>query len=86
MINHGNCHCGSYRFELEVSDGIERRTECSCIACKKQGYIWLATASNAFKVVRDDGKLAKYSSPTLTHEVSGRFLLMLNSILGRVRG
>lgn len=65
----GNCHCGDYRFELTVPP-ITTATACTCLACKKGGYLWLAPPANSFREVRNAGKLIEFESPALVHKVS----------------
>ena len=65
----GNCHCGSYRFELRLSD-LRALTTCDCDLCKKQGYLWTVPPIGAFSITRDDGKMVDYKTNTLNHRVS----------------
>lgn len=61
---HGNCHCGRYRFELNVPE-IKEAIACTCSLCTKKGYLWLIPPPDAFKVIRDDGQLTEYRSSTV---------------------
>lgn len=70
MVYHGNCHCGGYRFELQVRDQTKLGVRCDCILCKKQGYIWFIVEECSLKIVRDDGNLIQYRSSAFKHEVN----------------
>lgn len=69
LIHHGNCHCGSYRFELRLPE-IKDVATCDCDLCKKQGYLWIVPPEDSFSVVRDEGKLVEYNSSALSHKAS----------------
>lgn len=69
ILYHGNCHCGSYRFDLHLQDPIGT-IKCDCLLCKKQGYLWQSLDGTPIAVTRDDGHLVQYSSPDLTYEVN----------------
>lgn len=66
----GNCHCGAYRFELSADNEIKRVANCSCMLCKKQGYIWSIVEGDVLEIVRNDGKLVEYRSSESWHEAS----------------
>jgi len=36
IVSQGNCHCGSCRFELHLTEPIEA-VKCDCLLCRKQG-------------------------------------------------
>jgi hypothetical protein len=67
VVYNGNCHCGSYRFELPLFE-LKGVTKCNCDLCKKQGYLWLIPPT--MKVVHDDGNLVDYHSSALKHKAS----------------
>ncbi|KAI1161504.1 Mss4-like protein [Nemania serpens] len=63
-LYHGNCHCGRYRFQVFVPN-IQSAISCTCRLCKKKAYLWLIPGEKDFTVVRDEGNLTIYESPTL---------------------
>lgn len=69
QVYRGNCHCGDYRFELTVPP-ITTATACTCLACKKGGYLWLVPPADTFREVRNAGELIEFESPALVHKVS----------------
>ena len=69
VLYNGNCHCGKYRFELEVPE-ITSGVECSCRQCTKKGYRWMPVTEQNFKVVRDEGSLVEFDSGVLKDKVN----------------
>ncbi|KAH6887496.1 glutathione-dependent formaldehyde-activating enzyme [Thelonectria olida] len=48
----GNCHCGSFVYEMAIPE-IKSVTECNCSICTKKGYLWLFPGSaDTLKVVK----------------------------------
>jgi hypothetical protein len=68
---HGNCHCGAYRFHLDLPE-LESGLTCNCSICEKKGYVWAFTKEPDVVVDRDDGKLVEYgfNEHKLVHKVS----------------
>lgn len=70
---HGNCHCGAYRFELDV-DGevlktaVENGSTAGAGPGMKLGALWLPVQDGIFRVSKDDGKLASYKAPALEYK------------------
>ncbi|KAK4211276.1 hypothetical protein QBC37DRAFT_427304 [Rhypophila decipiens] len=58
----GNCHCGSYIFEVTVPE-LKSVTVCDCSICTKKNYmyLWMNPENDTFKVIKDDGLLTEYS-------------------------
>jgi len=69
----GNCHCGRFRFELELplpdmkNLGDLGITVCECSLCAKLGFLWLHLDSNTtetntdtLKITRDEKSLVSY--------------------------
>ncbi|KAK2590582.1 hypothetical protein QQS21_011728 [Conoideocrella luteorostrata] len=68
---HGYCHCGAFRFDLNVPE-ITQATACDCSLCQKKGYLWIVPAEDSYRITRDDGLLATYESASLRHKFCGR--------------
>lgn len=64
----GNCHCGRYRFEIDVPE-INGAVTCDCAMCVKKGYLWIEPESGEFRVKRDDGCLTEFQSASLRDKV-----------------
>ncbi|EPE10835.1 glutathione-dependent formaldehyde-activating enzyme [Ophiostoma piceae UAMH 11346] len=66
---NGNCHCGAYRFEVDVDgDGLKKAVGDSSTPVAKLGALWLAVADDVFRVDKDDGKLVSYKTPSLEYQ------------------
>jgi len=76
----GNCHCGSYVFEVQVPE-IKSAMVCNCSICTKKSYMWLYPPKESFTVVKDDGILSEYKfgSFGIAHKV---FLSQLPTLCG----
>ncbi|PQE20113.1 glutathione-dependent formaldehyde-activating enzyme protein [Rutstroemia sp. NJR-2017a BBW] len=70
---HGNCHCGAFKFTIDVPE-ITAVTRCKCSICFKKGYQWLFPAPGCFKIVKGEGSLKDYTfaTGTVAHKVSVR--------------
>ncbi|SMQ51059.1 unnamed protein product [Zymoseptoria tritici ST99CH_3D1] len=67
-VLQGNCHCGSYRFELPVAD-LKQTSTCACKHCSKAGCLWLPLSTElVYRATRDDGHIARYRSEGLEKE------------------
>ncbi|PWY94650.1 hypothetical protein BO94DRAFT_582038 [Aspergillus sclerotioniger CBS 115572] len=64
---HGNCHCGSIRFELRLPQPLETTHACQCGLCAKKGYLWLFPARDEFEITRGGGEMTRYCAQT-SHE------------------
>lgn len=66
----GNCHCGSYQFELSGAD-LSLVRACTCKHCRKAGCLWLPLSTAlVYRVIRDDGNLVRYQSKEVEAEAS----------------
>lgn len=58
----GNCHCGSYIYEVTVPE-ITSVSVCDCSICTKKNYmyLWMTPGRDSLKVIKDDGLLTDYT-------------------------
>ncbi|KAL0934387.1 glutathione-dependent formaldehyde-activating gfa [Colletotrichum truncatum] len=58
----GNCHCGSFVYEVGLPE-IKSAMECNCSICKKKGYLWVFPGEGSnFKIVNGTSEtLAQYT-------------------------
>jgi len=57
---HGNCHCGRFKFHLNIPT-LTTVMECNCSYCFKKGSKWIILGPNAsFHVDRGEGTLKNY--------------------------
>ncbi|KAK0387227.1 hypothetical protein NLU13_5540 [Sarocladium strictum] len=66
----GNCHCGRFRFEINVP-GLGGLTVCDCRLCAKKGYLWLPLDRQAFRVTRDDDRMRDFSASSVRDKFCG---------------
>ena len=69
----GNCHCGSFVFEVEAPE-VTEVTSCNCSICAKKGYLWIYPKAPV-KVIKGEGSLTGYSfgEKKVVHEVSSLY-------------
>lgn len=68
----GNCHCGRFKFEVELPE-IEKVDACDCSICVRKGYLRVHVTEGKVKILRGEGELKGYefSGKIVKHEVSG---------------
>ncbi|PVH87837.1 glutathione-dependent formaldehyde-activating enzyme [Cadophora sp. DSE1049] len=66
-VYQGNCHCGSYRFELYLKQPI-MVVKCGFLLCSKQGYLWQSLLEASILVSRDDGNMVQYNSTDVKNQ------------------
>jgi hypothetical protein len=69
----GNCHCGSFIFEVELPE-LKQAYECNCSICSKKGYLWQFPPPGGFRVVKGDPDAGlttyRFANMTYQHKVS----------------
>lgn len=68
----GNCHCGIFRFEIDIPP-IENVDTCNCSICFKKGYLWVSLSQRQFRVTKGgEDELTSYlfGSKTMPHKVN----------------
>jgi hypothetical protein len=56
---HGSCHCGAVRFEVEIDAGAGA-SRCNCSICTKVGGLTAIVKPAAFKLVAGEDGLGMY--------------------------
>jgi hypothetical protein len=64
----GHCHCGQYRYKIDVPEITSARS-CSCEICRKIGYLTATVPKECFGVTRSSEPLVTYSYGSGTHQV-----------------
>jgi len=64
----GNCHCGSFKFSLRISEPT-CVTECNCSVCFRKGYKWIFPPRQNLTVEKR-GELSEYEVANVVHKVS----------------
>ncbi|KIM93322.1 hypothetical protein OIDMADRAFT_78264, partial [Oidiodendron maius Zn] len=55
---HGNCHCGSFKFNIQIP-GLKIINECNCNMCHKKSHKWVFPAIQ-FTIEKGEGSLQVY--------------------------
>jgi hypothetical protein len=73
----GNCHCGAFRFEVNLPE-IDAVTACNCSICSKKGYLLVLPAAGQLKIISGDDILTRYefAANTITHKVGINFCVV----------
>jgi len=58
---HGNCHCGAFKFEINVPE-LKTARACDCSLCFKKGYLFVTPEDSQFKVIKGADSLVDYPS------------------------
>ncbi|KUJ17179.1 uncharacterized protein LY89DRAFT_685108 [Mollisia scopiformis] len=56
---NGNCHCGAFKFSVQMPD-IKSVVECNCSICFRKGYKWAFPGEGPFTIERGGGDLKEY--------------------------
>lgn len=68
----GNCHCGAFKYDINISE-LTSVTECNCSICFKKGYKWIFPGENSFIVRKADGELSSYEFTENAIRMSHKF-------------
>ena len=60
---HGNCHCGAYKFTIDVPE-LKEATICNCSMCARKGYLYVQCKPADFHLERGEGVMKKYTFGT----------------------
>ena len=60
-IYKGNCHCGAFKFSIQIPE-LTSVTECNCSICFKKSYKWIYPLPENFTI--EKGSLASLSCYT----------------------
>jgi hypothetical protein len=67
---YGNCHCGAFKFNVELPEMTSART-CNCSICFRTGGKWLFPSTGCFTIEKGEETLKNYEFglKTLEHKV-----------------
>lgn len=57
---NGQCHCGTVKFSVELSDGLNTARRCNCSYCRMRGAITVSAPHNGITVLEGKEKLTEY--------------------------
>ena len=59
----GGCHCGTVRFEVDLSAQFEAE-DCNCSICLKSGNIHIIVPGSRFRLLKGEDALSEYTFGT----------------------
>jgi len=62
----GACHCGTVRFEVTLSDGLNTARRCTCSYCRMRGAVAVSAALGGITFLSGEDALSCYSFNTGT--------------------
>ncbi|SHJ00084.1 Uncharacterized conserved protein [Palleronia salina] len=60
MILDGQCHCGTVRFTVRLTDGLNTARRCSCSLCAKRGAVAVSAPLDGVTIHQGADKLSTY--------------------------
>lgn len=59
-IRDGGCHCGTVRFRVRLSDGLNTARRCTCSYCRMRGAVAVSSALDGFEIMQGEDALSLY--------------------------
>ncbi|MNY08552.1 Glutathione-dependent formaldehyde-activating enzyme [compost metagenome] len=59
-IRDGGCHCGTVRFRVRLSDGLNTARRCTCSYCRMRGAVAVSSELDGFEVTQGEDALSLY--------------------------
>jgi hypothetical protein len=59
-IRAGQCHCGTVRFEVTLSDGLKSIRRCTCSYCRMRGAVVAMAAMGGIRFLQGEDALTTY--------------------------
>lgn len=57
---NGQCHCGTVKFTVELTDGLNTARRCNCSYCRMRGAITVSAPLSGITVLEGKEKLTEY--------------------------
>jgi hypothetical protein len=64
----GSCHCGAVRFDVTLTDGLQRLRRCNCSLCRRKGAIMASVPRDDLAVTAGADQLTLYQWNTRAAE------------------
>lgn len=64
----GACHCGTVRFRVRLTDGLNTARRCTCSYCSMRGAIAVSAPLDGFTILTGEDALGRYQFNTRTAE------------------
>ncbi|EMU9119276.1 GFA family protein [Providencia stuartii] len=68
------CHCGSVKFKVTLSDGLNTARRCNCSYCRMRGAIAVSAPLSGIEIIEGKDKLTEYRFNT--HQAAHFFCSM----------
>ncbi len=62
----GGCHCGTVRFEVTLSDGLNSASRCTCSYCSMRGAVVVTAPLGGIRFMQGEEALTLYQFNTRT--------------------
>lgn len=59
-IRAGQCHCGTVRFEVTLSDGLNSARRCTCSYCRMRGAVAVSAELGGIRFLQGQDALISY--------------------------
>lgn len=59
-IRAGQCHCGTVRFEVTLSDGLNSARRCTCSYCRMRGAVAVSAELGGIRFLQGQDALTSY--------------------------
>lgn len=59
-IRAGQCHCGTVRFEVTLSDGLNSARRCTCSYCRMRGAVAVSAELGGIRLLQGQDALISY--------------------------
>lgn len=59
-IRTGQCHCGTVRFEVALSDGFNSIRRCTCSYCRMRGAVVAMAEMGGIRFLQGEDALTSY--------------------------
>ncbi|KAJ7185604.1 Mss4-like protein [Mycena filopes] len=65
----GSCHCGAFKFTLNLPNLTQSISSCPCRLCSRNAYLWAhPTSKSDLTVLQGEGSLTRYQYGTSVHQ------------------
>lgn len=63
-VANGACHCGTVRFRVKLSDGLNTARRCTCSYCRMRGAVAVSADLDGLEILEGKDSLTLYTFNT----------------------